>query len=212
MQVASNTDRPRVEISVRQTQRLSKTAKAHPEQQAVAYIERAFKRLNIQYKITWDLPPVPAPDPHGAKKETLDWWVQQMQDDAVEGIEKDADLLLTSLNGGGITYTNQRAAICPAGTLTKDFEMADAVAPDDPRHCLYGILHELGHALSASHDDNWGETEVDDENQIWYRTPTVASVPNRNRNGDKQRPKPKGYTKLDRLYYPVGARDHLLIR
>lgn len=214
MKVAADTDSPSVVVSVRQTEELSAKAKGHPEATVVAYVERAFDRLDLPYRINWDLPPVGGiPDPKRDKREALRYWSKQIRSSAVEGLSKDADLLLTSRNGGGIGYVGQNAAICPAGTLTEDYasDMREWVLKDDPRHPIYGTLHELGHSLGSKHDANWGRTWIDDDERAWYRTP-CAHAGTVNQQGEQQPPRPEGYEKRDCLYFADGAAEYMRLK
>lgn len=211
MKVAADTDDPTVEVSVRQTEELSARGKCHPEATTVAYVQRAFERLDLPHEIRWDLPPVAdVPDPKEDKRAALRYWSGQIKDGTVDGLAKDADLLLTTLNGGGVGYVGMNAAVCPAGTLTEDYatDLREWVSSDDPRHPVFGILHELGHLLGSKHELNWGRTWTDDAETAWYRTP-CAHPGTKNQRGEEQVPRPEGYEKRDCLYFAAGAAEFM---
>ncbi len=209
--------RPAVEVSVRQTGDLSKRAKGHPEEQVATYVERAFERLGVPYRVIWDLPPVQeiAPSKPGRenKRRQLDQWSERLADERTPHVRKDSNILLTDRAGGGISKLGKRAAVAPAGTLTEDADLAEWVAPDDPRHCVYGTLHELGHNLHAGgHERSWGRTWVDEETKSWNRTPMGHGGGGVNLCGERNDPRPEGYPKRDHLYFADCAREHIQIR
>lgn len=217
MDTTTNTGIGTVEVSVRQTGDLSEYAKAHPEQQAVQYIERALTRLNVPYKIYHDLPPrTEAPkladydNTATYKDDAFTWWHKQIQNGNLEKDAKDSNILLLPTNGGGKAYIRGAACVAPAGTLDKDYPMKETVPADDPRGCVYGILHELAHNLGYSHNKPWGRAWNDSENGEWHRTPTA--IPGKvNACGDQLPPK-KEDTKIKHLYYGECARDELYVR
>lgn len=207
---------PVVEVSVRQTGALSRRAKGHPERQVVRYVERAFERLEVPYRVVWDLPPVqdvpPSKPGREAKRAQLDEWAKLMRNGAPH-VRKDSNLLLTDRAGGGISYLGKRAAIAPGGTLTEDADMAEWVGPDDPRHCVYGTLHELGHNLHAGgHERSWGRTWLDESTESWNRTPMGHGGGGVNLCGERNEPNREGYAKRDHLYFADCAREHIQIR
>lgn len=213
----SASDGPTVEVSVRQTGDLSKRAKGHPEEQIARYVERAFERLGLPYRVVWDLPPVQDVPPSRPGKEgkqaQLSAWSKLLKDDHPPHVRKDSNLLLTDRSGGGISYLGRKAAVAPGGTLTEDADMAEWVRPGDPRHCVYGTLHELGHNLhSGGHDRNWGRTWLDEATRSWNRTPMGHGGGGVNLCGERNDPRREGYEKRDHLYFADCARDHVQIR
>lgn len=93
MKSASNTTDPEVTVSVRQTEKLSAKGKGHPETTAVAYVTRAFERLDLPYRIDRDFHPVAGlPDPRQDKREVNRTWVQRVKVDAVPGVAPGANL------------------------------------------------------------------------------------------------------------------------
>lgn len=218
MEEHTNTDRPQVEISIRETAHLASTHKDHPEEQVCAYVERAFDRLNLPYRIVCDLPPVDGiPAPGEGKKAQLDAFSEQLNaDDGLPHVCKDSNLLLTDRDGGGLSWAGMKGAIGPAGTLDQSYDMAEWVTPNDPRHCVFGCLHEIGHNMYArgGHDNGWGRawTDVDEDGgQVWYRTP-MATPDDHNACGEFNEPRPNGAQKRDCLYYADCARDEMKIR
>ena len=212
--IESNSPDPAVGVSVYQTEELTARAGHNPEETAVAYVARAFERLGLPYRVDWDFPPVAGiPDPTRDKRGALRTWVQRVKSGGVPGLAKDANLLLTTLNGGGMANPRVGAAICPAGTLTRDYstDLVEWVPRGDPRHPVFGILHELGHCLGSKHDLNWGRTWRDDAERAWYRTPT-AFAGTVNVQGEGQAPQPAGYEKRDWLSFAADAGPHLRLR
>lgn len=208
--------RPVVEVSVRQTGDLSKLAKGHPEEQVAKYVQRAFERLGVPYRVVWDLPPVQeiAPSTPGreGKRTQLNQWSKLLNDGRTAYVRKDSNLLLTDRKGGGISKLGKRAAIAPGGTLTEDADLAEWVSPDDPRHCVYGALHELGHNLhSGGHEQSWGRTWIDEQTKSWNRTPMGHGGGGVNLCGEQNEPNRKGYAKRDHLYFADCAREHIQI-
>lgn len=215
MKELTNTDVARIEVSVRQTAELSAKAKAHPENQLAAYLERAFDRINVPYKVVYDLPPVGDnfPPSDAGKREQLKEWSDRINADA-PGIQKDSNILLTNRPGGGMAYSGAKAAIGPGGTLTEDFNMREWVLKDDPRHCIFGCLHELAHNVTEhgqSHVHQPGTTRADDSEEAWYRTP-ASNAGDTNLCGKWNPERPEGYEKRDCLYLSECFRDHMNIK
>lgn len=218
MQEYTNTDRPRVEISIRATAHLASKHKHHPEQQVRKYVERAFERLNLPYRIVSDLPPVEGiPAPGEGTDAQLDAFSDQLNaDDPLPAVCKDSNLLLTDRDGGGRSFLGMKGAVGPGGTLDQQCDMAEWASPDDPRHCIFGCLHEIGHNLSrrAGHDNGWGQAWTDvasSGGQFWYRTP-MATPDDHNACGEWNAPRPDGSAKRDCLYYADCAREEMKIR
>ena len=210
-------DRPTAEVSIRQTGDLSKRAKGHPEEQIARYVERAFERLDLPYRVVWDLPPVQDVPPSGkgkeAKRAQLKRWSKLVRAEDEPYVRKDSNLLLTDRAGGGISYAGKKAAVAPGGTLTEDADMAEWVRPDDPRHCVYGTLHELGHNLhDGGHERAWGRTWIDEETKSWNRTPMGHGGGGVNLCGERNEKNREGYEKRDHLYFADCAREHVQIR
>lgn len=216
MEELTNTDKNRIEVSVRQTEHLSAKAKGHPERQVAQYLARAFKRLDIPYKVVYDFEPLQDfPEPSEGKKVQLQTFSDRMNaSDPIPGVMKDSNLLLTDRDGGGMAWPKLKGCIGPGGTLTEDFEMAEWVTPDDARHCVYGCLHEVAHNIGThgnDHQVSFGRVWQNDDAKAWYRTPT-GTPGALNLCGDENDSRNPNYEKRDCLYYADCARDHLLIR
>lgn len=113
---------------------------------------------------------------------------------------RDANLLLTAAKGGGLSAVGGWAAIAPAGTLTEEFDLVDTCSPGDPRHVIYGALHELAHCLGSSHARPWGRAWADHERRAFHRTPETH--PDRtNACGEYVPLRPEGYERIDHLYF-----------
>ncbi|MFC4552815.1 MULTISPECIES: hypothetical protein [Halorussus] len=212
----TDVDRPTVEVSVRQTGHLSRRTKGHPEEQVAKYVERALDRLDLPYRVVWDLPPVqdvpPTAKGKEAKQRQLKKWSEHIKEGKQPHVRKDSNLLLTDRAGGGISYAGKKAAIAPGGTLTEDADLAEWVTPDDPRHCVYGALHELGHNLhDGGHEHAWGRTWIDEETKSWNRTPMGHGGGGTNLCGEKNDPRKEGYEQRDHLYFADCAREHIQI-
>jgi len=76
------------------------------------------------------------PDAKEDKRAALRYWSERIEGETVDGLAKDAELLLRTPNGGGVGFVGMNAAICPAGTLTEDYatDLREWVTSDDPRH------------------------------------------------------------------------------
>lgn len=194
-------NRPAVEVSLRQTGELDQRAGRNPERTIARYVERAFDRLDIPYRIVYDLPVEIDAPPVGAGKETaLRWWRSALNGARVSDTGVDANLLLTAANGGGLSAVGGWAGIAPAGTLTDEYELVDACSPSDPQHVVYGTLHELAHCLGSSHDIPWGRAWIDHERREFHRTPEFHPA-KRNACGEYVPPRPDGYARVDHLWF-----------
>lgn len=214
MQELTNADDDRVEVSVRMTSHLAAKAKSHPERQAAKYIERTFRRLDVRYRVVWDLPPVEGiPTTDAGKRAQLDAWSKKLNAaEPVPEVCKDSNILLTDRRGGGIAYSKLKGAIAP-GAVYEDYEIAEWVTKKDPRHPFFGMLHEMGHNLAphSGHDETWGRLWVEAAEEAWYRTPAAAAG-KVNLCGEENDEPVDAYEKRDCLYFAECARDHLLIR
>lgn len=220
MKTASNTGTP-LRISVRQTAQLAAKGKGWPERTLVPYLQRAFDRLDVPYEIVWDLPPVEGiPSAAGGKTPQLTAWSNALNgegnwsDGPVPAVCKDSNILLTDRAGGGLSYGRMKAGIAP-GRLLEDYgEMVEWVTPDDPRHTVFGFLHEVAHNIGThgnQHRKSFGRVWQDADAQAWYRTPT--GTPNEvNLCGTENDKKRNDWEKRDCLYFADCAKHHLLIR
>jgi hypothetical protein len=87
------------------------------------------------------------------------------------------------------------------------------VRSDDPRHCVYGTFHELGHNLhSGGHERSWGRTWLDEATRSWNRTRTGHGGGVGNLCGEQNDRNRRGYEKCNHLYFADCARDHVRIR
>lgn len=198
---------PAVEVSVRQTEELSAVGKGHPEETVVAYVERAFDRIDLPARLVWDLRPVGGvPDPKTDKRAAFRHWAGQVKRGQMPGLAADANLLLTTLEGGGMAQVGGSTALCPAGALLEHYatDLVEWVPKSDPRHPVFGVLHELAHCLGSSHLDNWGRTWIDHAERAWYRTPT-AHPDTTSRQGARHERGPAGYERRDWLSFAVDA-------
>lgn len=189
-----------------------------PDRQFAMYVARAFRRLHIPYRVVYDLPTVDTPD--GTRLEKLKDFAKQLPD--LEYQAKDANLLLTcESGGGGWAYPYGNAGQIACGDLDSDYPIKDHVSRDDPRHSVFGGLHEIGHMMSqrphGGHGFSWGRTWTVDENEEWHRTPRGNASKNdagyrTNHCGEVCAPEPDGYERRDHLHFAECARNHMLIR
>lgn len=214
----STYETPTVCVSVRQTHRLTDDNGRAPERQVAKYIRRAFTRLGVPFEVTFDHPPLDIPDdpPETGKRTQLDALTDAVnRDDPIEGVQKDANLLLTRREGGGLSWPGGKAGIAPAGTLTRKTggPLREWVTPDDPRKCVYGALHELAHMLSPhrEHADGWGVAWCRDDQRAYYRTPLVATA-DENLCGERVEKRKEGYEKRNCLYFAQCAAEHIEIQ
>jgi hypothetical protein len=71
----SDDDGPAVEVSLRQTGELTGRAGRAPERTLGRYVARAFERIDVPYRIVYDLPVEEgAPPVAVGKHAALDWW------------------------------------------------------------------------------------------------------------------------------------------
>lgn len=194
-------DGPAVEVSLRQTVELARRADRAPERTVGRYVARAFDRLDVPYRIVYDLPVADdAPPSAAGKHAALRWWRSALNEVGVPDTGRDANVLLTAAKGGGLAAVGGWAAVAPGGSLIEEFDLVDTCSPDDPRHVIYGVLHELAHCLGSSHDRPWGKAWADHDRQEFHRTP--ETFPDRtNACGEHVPARPEGYARVDHLYF-----------
>lgn len=220
--VRTNMDSPPVEITIRQTAELAARAKGWPEEVASRYLQRALDRLDITYRLAYDLPPMgsqgqgqgqtaddtfPSETADG-KQAVFAAWRKRLNNGDVHPTAKDANVLLINQAGGGMSTVGGWTSVAPGGTLTQDFGLREWANPGDPDHCVYGILHEVAHCLGMEHDPNWGDAWNDAEADAYYRTPT-ASAGTTGPDGETH-PQPTHDEKRDLLAYHSAARQPIL--
>lgn len=190
-----------VDLSLRQTGELAGRVGRAPERTVGRYVARAFDRIGVPYRIRYDLPvEADAPANAAGKHEALQWWRSMLNEVGRADAGRDANLLLTAATGGGLSAVGGWAAIAPAGTLYEEFDLVDTCSPDDPRHVIYGVLHELAHCLGSSHKVPWGRAWPDHERREFHRTP--EAFPDRtNACGEYVPRRPEGYARVDHLYF-----------
>lgn len=230
MKVETNTDLKKLEVSVRMDKELAEKGKSHPERQFVKYLRRALDRLDIRYAIKWDFQPVELPriEDGATKKEQLDVWTNALNgegdwSESIKGVCKDSNLVLTDRDGGGMSYPKMKGALAPGAVYEAhdhrrvengESELRKTVNPDEDEHTWFGALHEFAHNISehgGSHKQSAGKVWHDENQKIWYRTPT--GTPGAiNLCGHENAPAKPEWEKQDCLYLADCMRKHLLIR
>lgn len=190
-----------IEVSLRQTGELTHRAGRNPERTLARYVERAFDRLDVPYRVVYDLPvEIDAPAVGAGRQNALRWWRAALNSARVQDTGRDANLLLTAAKGGGLSAVGGWASIAPGGTLTEEFELVETCSSDDPQHVVYGALHELAHCLGSSHARPWGRAWIDHERREYHRTPE-SHPDRRNACGEYVPPRPEGYARVDHLSF-----------
>lgn len=201
-----------IEVSLRQTGELARRAGRSPERTLARYVERAFDRLDVPYRIVYDLPvEVDAPAVGAGRQKALRWWRTALNSARVQDTGRDANLLLTAAKGGGLSAVGGWASIAPGGTLTEEFELVETCSSDDPQHVVYGALHELAHCLGSSHARPWGRAWIDHERREYHRTPE-SHPDRRNACGEYVPPRSEGYARVDHLSFSECAGRQLRSR
>jgi hypothetical protein len=209
----SDGDMSPVEVSLRRTSHLAEKDDASAEDQGARYVERAFDRLGVPYKLVWGLPPVSAcPTTDVGKSKQLQKWTDRVKNRDEPKIMKDANILLTDRESGGSSYPTTKAGVAP-GAVYDDYPITDWVTPDDDRHPFFGMLHELAHQLSVptdGHTKTWGRTWYDEDSETWNRTP-MGNAGSGKLCGRENPPNEKGWPQRDHLYFAECARNHLIV-
>lgn len=190
-----------IEVTLRQTGELERVAGRRPERTVARYVERAFERIGVPYRIVYDLPAAAdAPTIGAGKRAVLRWWRGALAAMPVPETGRDVNLLLTAASGGGLSAVGGRVGVAPGGTLTREFELLETCSPGDPQQVVYGTLHELAHCLGSSHDEPWGRAWIDHERREYHRTPE-AHPDRTNACGEYVPPRPEGYARVNHLSF-----------
>lgn len=162
---------PEVHVGVYSTTALVETNGRAPEAVACRYLATALEDMGLNYRLRRDFAPVDLP----AGEDRLTRWVERDR----PWTAKDANVLLTAQDGGGVSFVGGRFGHAPAIHID---EVVDWERTGDSlvQRNIHGILHEVGHMLGASHDHDHTEPGMQhpgmgwNEAGFWHRTPTVG--------------------------------------
>lgn len=170
----SGEDRPTVAINVFFEDGLIESNGRTPESVAARYIANSLSPF-FDVDVRRMYQPVETPDGfHEWKgKDRILWWIDQER----EQTAKDMNLLLKDVDSGGETFRGGKYGTAPAALVTEEYEYREFGATDQDRN-LYGIVHEVWHALGNPGDEFWGEGWVaqggpGDTQKYWHKTPCL---------------------------------------
>lgn len=154
---SSNPEGTTVEISLYQTDNLTRRNGRAPEQTVARYLAEALTRVGYNVEIRFDHETVAADEYRTASGTALAQWASHPYGSV------DASLLIHENPGNGIAYVGGRAAIGPGGHIDRLLAVEEAGQSASHRN-VRACLHEIGHTLGGRHADGMQQPP-----DMWYQ-------------------------------------------
>lgn len=145
---------PRVDVTIRQTPKLTESNGRTPEKVVAKYVATAFDDIGYSYDISFGHDTFDAGSEQGVcgEKSAYDEWADAVFGRDINDLAKDSNILLTNATSGGCGAVGGPPATAAAGDINEEISVQEH-GPSGVQGSIHGVLHEIAHNLGLGHDN-----------------------------------------------------------